>query len=289
MKPLKIVSIVFAFIIAVVLCLFLVFRSCGGPRPAETPAFVPGTSTTLSPAEVLSRLRATTETVAPETPRSAFTYTVESGKAAITGLTEEGKKLSVLDVPAEIEGCPVTAIAPYAFSGQTGLKRVRLPESVISIGKAAFDSCHALMSVNMPSSLQIIEKAAFSGCYELKNVKFPPNLAAIGDAAFYGSGLRNVSFPSSSSLTSIGDAAFGSCSYLTNVSLPPWLRSLGEYAFDGCTTLRTLTSYAETPPVGIFLFGSCFKLTAIKVPAGSVETYKAAQGWLIYSNKIVSQ
>lgn len=63
---------------------------------------------------------------------------------------EEGKGITILgvkrrrkeiDIPAEINGKPVTKIAPFAFYDNRDLIRVSIPNSVKEIGKAAFANC----------------------------------------------------------------------------------------------------------------------------------------------------
>ncbi len=50
----------------------------------------------------------------------------------------------------------VTSIAPYAFSGRTGLSEITIPESVTSIGDDAFYNCRNLKKVYNYSDLDIV-------------------------------------------------------------------------------------------------------------------------------------
>lgn len=50
----------------------------------------------------------------------------------------------ILEIPAEIDNCPVTKIAPYSFYNHKELERVVLPNTVKEIGKAAFYNCSNL-------------------------------------------------------------------------------------------------------------------------------------------------
>ena len=77
---------------------------------------------------------------------------------------------------------------------------------------------------------------------------------------------------------------------LTSITLPASLKSIGFRAFRFCTSLTNVTCLATTPPglVGTNAFENCDALTAIQVPAASVDDYKAAQYWNYYAVKIVA-
>lgn len=74
---------------------------------------------------------------------------------------------------------------------------------------------------------------------------------------------------------------------LTSITLPASLTSIGFRAFKYCTSLTNVTCLATTPPgLGTYAFENCDALTAIQVPAASVDDYKAA--WSAYADKIVA-
>ena len=76
--------------------------------------------------------------------------------------------------------------------------------------------------------------------------------------------------------------------FLTSITLPASLTSIGYRAFRYCESLKTVTCLAATPPgLGTEAFEN-YALTAIQVPAASVDDYKAAQYWNYYADKIVA-
>ncbi|MCR5841288.1 MAG: leucine-rich repeat domain-containing protein [Bacteroidales bacterium] len=88
----------------------------------------------------------------------------------------------------------------------------------------------------------------------------------------------------------IGNSAFSSTG-LTSVTLPTDMISIGTYSFNECKSLTTVTVPLNTPPEeyvpgNSHWFNGCDVLTAIYVPAGRVDTYKAAGGWSDYADKI---
>jgi len=124
----------------------------------------------------------------------------------------------------------------------------------------------------------------------VENSIFGIPVTSIGVNAFAScTGLTNIVLPNS--LTLIGANAFAYCSGLTNIVLPNSLTSIGDDAFQNCTGLTNLVINATNPPtlVGNSTFEYAYGLRAIRVPAGSVASYKAAAGWNQYSNIIVSQ
>lgn len=72
---------------------------------------------------------------------SVLRYKKEGNNIVITGCKP---RRQTLDIPEEIEGLPVTKIAPYAFYNNLDLTEVKLPKTVKEIGKAAFYKCNNL-------------------------------------------------------------------------------------------------------------------------------------------------
>ena len=86
-------------------------------------------------------------------------------------------------IPAEIDGLPVTSIGREAFSYCTGLKSIKIPDSVTSIGSNAFEHCESLTSIEIPDSVTSIEGSAFSYC-NFTSLKITEILTSIGEVAF---------------------------------------------------------------------------------------------------------
>ncbi|MCD7729144.1 MAG: leucine-rich repeat protein [Clostridia bacterium] len=135
----------------------------------------------------------------------------------------------------------VTEIGNYAFSGNTSLTSVTIPDKVKTIGESAFYNCTSLANVTIPDSVKTIGSFAFSGT-ALTTVEIPANVETIGDGAFYNCGsLATVTF-NGTALKTVGDYAFMNTA-LTAVTLPASVTSVGSYAF--CSA--PLTSFSFTP------------------------------------------
>ena len=164
-------------------------------------------------------------------------------------------------VRAEIKDC-VTRIGEWSFFS-SHITSVTISNTVTSIGYCGFGHCDYLTGVTLPNSIIEIDDCAFQYCKMFTSVVMSNNLTSIGAEAFYG------------------------CPNLTSITLPSSITSLGDRAFNHCLVLGTVTCKATTPPtIGDAVFGDNKKLTAIYVPSGSVDAYKAADGWKDYASII---
>ena len=123
-------------------------------------------------------------------PMSEFSYTIEDGKATITGYTGEETELVI---PNTISGYPVTKIGDGAFIENSSLISVTFPESVTDIGRYAFGYCTNLMSVTIPDSVTVIKRGAFRNCTSLTTIIIPENVTSMeGDVFFWCTWLTTV-------------------------------------------------------------------------------------------------
>lgn len=98
-------------------------------------------------------------------------------------------------IPKEHNGKPVTRIHKNAFSGQSKITGVELPETITEIDDCAFSNCYSLERVQLNEGLKSIAQHAFWSCNMLKQIHFPSTLTTIGQSAFAYSGLESVSIP----------------------------------------------------------------------------------------------
>ncbi|MCD8130038.1 MAG: leucine-rich repeat domain-containing protein [Lachnospiraceae bacterium] len=85
---------------------------------------------------------------------------------AVTGWKGGG---SVLTVPEEIEGLPVTAVGRKAFLRSDMLERVVLPETVTRLEDYAFAQCGRLREVLSPSKVSL-GTGVFKGCKSMERL-----------------------------------------------------------------------------------------------------------------------
>ena len=150
--------------------------------------------------------------------------------------------------------------------GKTG--SVVILNSVISIGKYAFSGCSGLTSVAIPSSVTSIGSSAFDGCSSLTAI-------TVSDANTEYKSIDGVVY-SKDSKTLIYCPAGKTGEFI----IPEGVTSIGSSAFEGCSGLTSVLSYATTPPsAGSSTFKNIYWHPCAYVPEGSVEAYKAAEGW----------
>ena len=146
-------------------------------------------------------------------------------------------------------------IAPYAFSGKTGIKDLHLPASLEEIEDNGMASCGSLERVlfSEGGNLQKIGDKAFIGCDALKEVSLPDSVTELGDAAFYHCiSLESVEL--SENMTKIPYSLFNGCEKLGQIQIPEQVTYIDDYAFADCESLREIILPAEIKDIGGFVF-----------------------------------
>ena len=188
---------------------------------------------------------------AAETPADQFLYKYNSTYQGIELIKYYGKEESV-NIPAEIEGTPVTVIGVGCFSKNKNLKEFFMPNTVTVIRTKAFYECSELENISWSENLKNIGKQAFSYC-NIKSVFMPDSLTFLGDEAFTDCqaleevtcsnnltelngtflrcrNLKIVQFPNSPQFTRIGRGAFSGCT-IEKIEIPASVTEICEYAF----------------------------------------------------------
>lgn len=185
-------------------------------------------------------------------------------------------------------------IGQSVFLG-TQLKEITIPANVGALGASAFEGSDA---GTMPlekvifngSKIMEIEPYTFKNCVNLKEITLPESLTIIAYDAFFGcSSLTKVVIPDN--VTEIEKTAFSQCTSLTEATIGRSVISIGKSCFDGCKKLATVICKGETPArlgVGAFMKddGGSKYITSIKVPTKAVSTYKDAERWKDFSDRI---
>ena len=187
-------------------------------------------------------------------------------KVTTLGSVCEGcKNLTSVVLPKSIK-----SLTSSSFSGCTSLEAIK-GEGVELIDNS-FGNCSSLTTIDMPN-LKVIEGDAFANCTSLKSMTLPQGLIMLGNSDY--------------------DCVFENCSNLESITLPATLQSIGGnsyYAssslFKGCSALKNII---VSNPVPVALAETNFDATTyinatLRVPVGSLEAYKNADGWKNFFN-----
>ena len=178
-----------------------------------------------------------------------------------------------------------------AFMDCTALTSIEIPASVETIGNYAFKNCTSLKTVTFEkgSKLKMIQYNTFRDCTSLTTIEIPASVETIERGAFSGcTSLQTVTFEKGSQLKSIaGDSyyygAFGQLENLMTVDMSACTQVawIGDRAFYKDSKLQLFKIGTRTPPsCGDDVFTGINSYSVLKVPAGCVDAYKKAFGWI---------
>ena len=197
----------------------------------------------------------------------------------------------------------VTKIGKFAFE-KSGLSSIIIPNSVISIEQDAFSDSklqeliiedgETTLSLSYDDYDDEDEGIGLFYWTNLKTLYIGRNLSyssskRAGYSPFASTSIKNVIL--GEKITSIGSYCFRECRDLTSITIPSSVTSIGDGAFEDCEGLTEIALKAINPPIigsqqGYITFLGVDKSIPIYVPKGSVEAYKSAEYWNVFTNII---
>ena len=199
----------------------------------------------------------------------SYTYRLDDeGNAVITDYSGSD---ATLEIPAALDGHPVTKIGSNVFAYNKTLVDLILPKTLTGLFYHAFYGCTGLKSVYIPKALESVSDP-FSGCSALETVTFEEGRTEIPARLFAYSGLREFSVPES--VTSIGSYAFSNCKNLEQVTFPSKLTSIGNNAFEYCTALTAVELPKNLKELGNSAFRECTSLKSLWIPKTLESAYE---------------
>ncbi len=198
------------------------------------------------------------------------------------------------------------SIGGFAFSGDTALAEITLPNSGFALGEKVFNNCTNLAKVILQAKTQITsaQGSIFNGCglqhfeladgadtaYKLSDdktqllsqdgseiilaavnatsgeVTVPTTVTSVRAGAFSGANLTSVTFEGA---VKLGEYAFADCKQLTTVKFADAEGStIGNGAFAGCTNLNSVEKLDKVSAIGNDAFNGDTALTSVSLADG---------------------
>ncbi len=162
---------------------------------------------------------------------------------------------SNVEIPAEYDEEPVTAIGANAFRSNGNLTSITIPASVTSIGDGvtsywdgSFYNCSNLDDLNYTGTLEQWLQIEFGN--QFSNPIFWTHKLVINDEE-----ITTLEIPNS--ITKINAYAFSNCKSLTSVVIPNTVTEIGENAFAGCSCLTSIIIPESVNTMGYGIFDNC--------------------------------
>ena len=217
----------------------------------------------------------------------SFEYLVLDGEITVyyrTGGT-------VVEVPDEIGGIPVTRIGQSAFEEKYGDKSVEitslsLGKNIVKILDRAFYDCNKLRTANIPDGVVHIDDEAFRQCYVMEDVTLPDTLEYLGFESFrMCHGFRDIIIPDSvktleggafydcnaaetlhigNSIKLLSERAFGYCSSLKNATVPDSVTEMEHSTFYSCRSMESVHLGKNVETIGDWSFYQCESLSEVE-------------------------
>lgn len=262
-----------------------------------------------------------------ETNEDYTQYFTRTNNNTISGLTPEGEvwlgwHAGFLDIPRNIGVNLITAIGNSAFSDNTLITQLRIPDSVTSIGNSAFYRCWNLTEVIIPDSVTYIGAYAFQG-NSAESVTFGANVTHIGNYSFIGLDNCKVIYYNATNCTYVGDDGnspdifkrgntesinfiigdnvtripsklFSCYDYpppVRTLTIPGSVQTIGDSALNTpylteVTLLRSLSEYSTITALDSTNVFNTTNLQAIYVHPDMVYAYKSAPYWSTFASII---
>lgn len=186
-----------------------------------------------------------------------FTYEIVNGEVTIISCAPVEDGDGYVEIPSEIEGYPVTALAEYSFFNSLGVRKLTIPNTVKTIGDGAF-ACD-FESIVIPESVTNIGNHVFINCNYLKTITVDENNPCYSSDEYgtlfnkdmtelicHPSKNSRTDYDVADSVVKIAEYAFWN-SNIEYLSINKNVTDIGDYAFGLCTNLKNIIVDEENP------------------------------------------
>ena len=175
---------------------------------------------------------------------------------------------SSIEIPAEVEGHPVTRIDDNAISGY-GLRDIVIPEGVKSMGYHAISYVSSMTELTLPSTLEDVCKVPIGSCTKLEKIQLRGKSRAVSvrdGVLFSADGKTLIKYPEErgswysvpSGTEIIAPGAFYEAR-IYEIEFPETLKNIENFAFEGCVSLDSLNFPDSLERIGAGAFSGGFQ------------------------------
>lgn len=198
----------------------------------------------------------------------------EIGNSAFLGC----QKLESISLPDNLE-----IIGDYAFKLCRELTEITLPDSLVSIGNYAFFDCENVTSFHIPASVTHIGISPFDSGNSLESMTVAPdnevfyiynNCLINRNTKTLVYGFAEPTLPTDGSIEIIGESAFGTHLCVSSIKIPDGVTYIGATSL--CSHI--VPTY-EIPLTVTFIGNEAFNSGSTVIYAGTMEQWKAIEGW----------
>ena len=181
---------------------------------------------------------------------NGFNFIIKGDSAEIISCKNTNVSLSI---PSSFRGLPVTSLGDNAFSNQSNITSITIPNSVTNIGSGAFSGCHKISSITIPDSVVNFGTGVFSNSQNVIINGSPSLISYLAQNAnalsFTGYALASVQY---------GGTASGTFGWIKN-----WLLSDNAFIF-------SIASLIQLPsPIAVSLSNSIASISAQTSPTNT--------------------
>lgn len=162
------------------------------------------------------------------------------------------------------------------YSMGSGVKIVKLAETVRTIGRNCFWNCDMIEKIIIPASVRQIGYNPFANCKNIVLENHSPYYMEKDGVLYDATGKEVVFCPPTAvkagnivlpdGVLNVGRSAFTGCYSLKKILLPMGLRFLGRSAFSGCIGLEEIEIPDSVEEIADWCFDGCRALKSVIIP-----------------------
>ncbi len=181
-------------------------------------------------------------------------YDIENGEATVISVPNKST-VTIIEIPDEYEGVPVTKIADYSAFNLEYVTEIKIGKNVREIGNWSMTNNHKLEKFTVSDDNETfvsIDGVIYTK--DMKTIVFCPNT-------------KEGEYKVLDGVETIRSKAFYKCNKLTSVVLPKTVKVIEEKAFFRCEAMTAINLPNVLEVVGKDTFAYCYGLTEISIPA----------------------